>query len=409
MVRSSPRTQQRLTLLATAFLFPSAGATLTLPWLICLRLWRQAAERHVPWVHTVLDLPLAAFLVLALIAGLRSPMPDVALGSWVLTVLAFAVVLQTALGAIREDPNLARRLRKAFAVGTLCASIYGLTVFYFGHTDRAQLLTLGPNALGFGLVAGIFLSAPLLEEPFPWPAVAVTTIPLSLIVTIATFSREALYGLAAGAVTYLWMARHKFSLRFFSVILLSLVIGSLSLFAVPWIHGALADQLRNVHVVQAGRTEQGVAVLSKAIDFVLSREGNADRLVIWQTDVRVIRDHPWSGVGLGVFPFIMHRWAAMDPRSAWMPQGTTPHSIYLGMAAETGIPGAIAFVAMPIGAIWWAARRGGADRHAALAAMVAMLVGEIRDTILIGLHMALGFILVLAMLAAPTPGEGKVA
>jgi O-antigen ligase len=128
--------------------------------------------------------------------------------------------------------------------------------------------------------------------------------------------------------------------------------------------------------------------------------------VIWQTDLRVIRDHPWFGVGLGVFPFIVHRWAVEDPRAAWIPQGTPPHSLFLDMGAEVGILGAVAFLYIPITGIFWALRRQDLWRNGAIAAMVGMMVAEVRDNILIGFHMALGFILILAMLVAP-PKNGE--
>jgi hypothetical protein len=154
--------QQKLALLATAFLFPSAGATLVLPWLLVIRILQLVRQHRLHWVRSPLDFSFVAFLVLALIAGFISPLPAVALGSWFLVSLAFVIVLRAALDTLSETPNFVRSLHKAFGLGTLCAAVYGLLVFYVHHLDRAQLLTLGPNALGLGLMVEIFLSVPLL-------------------------------------------------------------------------------------------------------------------------------------------------------------------------------------------------------------------------------------------------------
>ena len=398
--------QQRLAVLATAFLFASAGAVLTLPWLLALRITKLARERRFRWVRSPFDFPLAFFLLMALVAGLLSPLRDIALGSWLLAGLGFAVVLQTTLDTLREVPTLLKSLHRAFALGTLSAALYGLAVFFAQHLDRAQLLTLGPQAFGFGLMVGIFLSLPLFEEPFPWPLIALLTLTVSGTAVFATFNRAALYGLAAGGLTYAWLARRRLRGRLLGAAAASLILGLVVAVATPGILGTLGYQLRHTGFVHG--SIEGAAILRKTAQFIFGPAGNSDRLPIWQVDLRVIRRYPWFGVGLGGFRSIGREWTVGIPDADILPPGTPPHDLYMNLAAEVGIPGALAFLALPVLAIMQALRNKDAYRISELACMAGMLAAEIRDGILMGYHMSLGFILILGMMGAQrgSPGGG---
>lgn len=401
----SLRSQQRLALLVMAFAFPLAGATLILPWLLILWVIHLVRVRRFRWERTPYDFPFAVFLAFGLVAGLMSSLPWVALGSWFLAALAFAIVIQMAVRVLRESPSLASVLHKAFGLGTLCAAIYGLLVFYVQHLDRAQLLTLGPNALGFGLMTGIFLSVPLLEESSPWPEIFVVILIVSTVALIVTFSRDALYGIVAGGAVYVSLARGKLRWRFLLAAALSLLFGLAMTLASPLILGPWADNLGFATAprfyVKVRAPIERTALLRRTVEFLFSVKGQSDRLWIWRVDVLVIRHHPWFGVGLGVFPFISHQAAAEIPNPQQdTPQGTPAHSLYLNLAAEVGIPGAVAFAAMPLAGILWALKRRDALRDAEIAAVVGMMAAEVRDTILTGFHMSLGFFLILALLVA---------
>lgn len=388
-----------MALLATAFLFPAAGATFALPWLLGLRISRAITERRFPWVRSPFDVPIAAFLALALVAGVLSPLRAIALGSWVLIALAFVVVLQTVLEVLGESPGFIRPLHRALALGTLGAAIYGLVLFYAQHLDRAQLLTLGPQALGFALMAGIFLTLPLLEEPFPWPLISVVTLLVSAVAVIATYNRAALYGLTAGGLAYLWLGRRKVPWRLLATAALSLGIGLGVAVTSPLVLRGLGHALNFTGFVR-GPIEGNMA-LRKTIQFIFSWAGNNDRLAIWQIALRVIRHYPWFGVGLGGFRYIGQEWGVGIPGADTLPAGTPPHSLYLNLAAEVGIPGALAFLALPGLAILRALRRRDAYHIGQIACMVGMLAAEIRDGILMGYHMSLGFILILGMMISP--------
>ena len=394
--------QEKFALLSTAFLFPLAGATLMLPWLLALKISRMNRERRLRWLRSPFDLPLALFLSLALIAGILSSLRVAALESWALAALGFVVVLQATLDSLREAPVFTRSLHKAFALGTLVAAVYGLVLFFTQQLDqahllRAHLLTLGPEALGFGLMAGVFLSLPLLEEPSPWPLISLLTLGVSSAAVITTFNRAALYGLVAGGLTYLWLGRRKLPWRLLAAAALSLGLGIIVVATTPVFQRALAHALNFIGLV--GGPVEGNLALRRTLQFLFSVEGNSsDRLAIWQIDLRVIRHYPWFGLGLGGFRAIGHEWSVGIPRADTLPRGTPPHSLYFNLAAEVGIPGALAFLALPLIAILQALKRRDAYRIAEIACMAGMLAAEIRDGILMGFHMSLGFILILGMM-----------
>lgn len=390
--------QRQLALLAVAFAFPFGGATLVMPWLLVLGGVQMAAERRWLWARSIVDYPIAAFLTLALLAGFLSPLPKVALASWVLAALAFVPAFQIAVGQLREAPELNVSVHHGFALGTLLAATTGLIVLYLGHTTRAQLPALGAQALGFGLMAGVFLTLPLLRNPSAWRWMAVLTIGVAGTTLIATFNRAALYGLVAGTAAYLLLERRRLPLRLFGLAFVGLLIGSAAALAVPTVRQLLIGHLNEYGLGVSDRISAS-AVFERAIGFMLSLKAHSDRFLPWSAALQVIRTHPWFGVGLGVYTFVVQQ---LVPQ---IPYIMHEHSIFLGMAAEVGIPGALVFVAIPLTAVLWGARHPTPYRSAVLAAMIAMLAAEVRDAILAQFHMLLGFVVVLAMLV--TPGEGN--
>ncbi len=395
-----------MALLTTAFLFPLGGATLVLPWYLALRiaqLFRGPRPRSIP---RRLGVPIALFLGLALLAGVLSPLPSVALGSWALAALAFAVVLPTVIEVLNATPELLRPLHQAVASGAIVAAVYGFVAVYVEHPatnnlwdERAHLPALGGNALGFGLMAAVFLIVPLLRTRGVWPVIYAAALVVVIAGILATFSRAALYGLVAGGVVCLWLEGRKWPAWLAAVVVLSVALSLLIVLNIPLVQQLLTIQLKYLGLELRGPATAS-AIFRQTLEFLLSSAGNTDRLPIWRSAVTVIRHHPWLGVGLGVFPFIVHQSVPA------IPPGTTPHSIYLDLAAETGIPAALAYLTAVAAALVWAWRHGTLYRNAAVAATVAMLAAELRDAILIGFHMALGFLLILGLLVAPD-GEAR--
>ncbi|PIQ83283.1 MAG: hypothetical protein COV75_08265 [Candidatus Omnitrophica bacterium CG11_big_fil_rev_8_21_14_0_20_63_9] len=105
---------------------------------------------------------------------------------------------------------------------------------------------------------------------------------------------------------------------------------------------------------------------------LLQRPGAADRRVMWQAALGMIEDRPWLGHGLNTFMAnYLTYWVGGErqPRYA--------HNCYLQMAAETGLIGLAAFLAVLaclLWSIWRGVRRSSGENQFALLAMWASLI-----------------------------------
>lgn len=82
------------------------------------------------------------------------------------------------------------------------------------------------------------------------------------------------------------------------------------------------------------------AIINRFFDVFNPSEGsNSERLANWTTAVKIIEDHPLSGVGVGAYAL------AVDPRSSSR-SPITAHNNYLDIAAEMGIGAFLAWIAL---------------------------------------------------------------
>jgi O-antigen ligase len=137
---------------------------------------------------------------------------------------------------------------------------------------------------------------------------------------------------------------------------------------------------------QEGKPRSGIDSL---VDATLSER----RPMLWNDALRLIREHPLTGVGPG--RFVEESPVALrDLDSSW------PHNEVLHFGAETGIPGALLFLlffAWAFARLWW----GGGDRGAAVAAIALGAVG---------VHANVDYILhypAIALAAAALVGAGS--
>lgn len=86
-----------------------------------------------------------------------------------------------------------------------------------------------------------------------------------------------------------------------------------------------------------------------------SHSGSGNRSALLGTGVRAVREHPLAGVGPGRFQARKYATADMPAQAREHPGKS--HNQYLSMAAETGLPGAVAFVVL-LGWLAWRMPRG---------------------------------------------------
>ncbi|WP_216368930.1 O-antigen ligase family protein [Dictyobacter arantiisoli] len=106
------------------------------------------------------------------------------------------------------------------------------------------------------------------------------------------------------------------------------------------------------------------------------------RIATWQTALRVIRAHPWDGVGLGHQIYLIQSNIYRVPAQFVML--SHPHDSYLEWAAMAGIPVAGIFISLLIATLWLAYRNWRCFRGASrtligsgIAAMVTLSINSI--------------------------------
>lgn len=82
--------------------------------------------------------------------------------------------------------------------------------------------------------------------------------------------------------------------------------------------------------------------------FNVEETSNKGRLAIWQATLHSIEARPVFGVGAGNFPRVL------DQTLTKARQGASAHSLYLQTAAEAGIIGLVAFLAILLYILWYA-------------------------------------------------------
>lgn len=142
-----------------------------------------------------------------------------------------------------------------------------------------------------------------------------------LVILLITHNRGAAVALAAGLLALWLSSRHKWrALAWFGVIALAV-----ALIATPRAYWERFAALWNPQASHATAT--------------LDRDTAHERVDLWRAGAEMVRDAPWFGVGPGNFPNAI----AFYERSA---SGLPAHNSIVGIAAETGVPGLMLYLAL---------------------------------------------------------------
>jgi putative inorganic carbon (hco3(-)) transporter len=220
------------------------------------------------------------------------------------------------------------------------------------------------NALAAYLVLAITLSVPLVAGVPPRTrAAAVAAIGAMTAALVLTQSRGGFLGFLAAAVVF--------------------AIASLPAFAAP---------TRRLRYAVAG----ALAAMVVALAVAASAAGGVDRLTssdssmrfhldAWRVAAQIAVEHPVLGTGQETFPDVFPRYShdllpddradALDPFRV-----ESPHNVFLGIAAGSGIPALIAYLAVIAGFVVVVVRGLGEvarDERLALAAALAAVAGHL--------------------------------
>ncbi len=228
---------------------------------------------------------------------------------------------------------------------------------------RAYGLSDHPNLLGGCLAfALIVLMLAVFEKPERWNGMIAAVFALGALALFLTFSRTAWFAFAAGALcTLALLLRGRARAAAVRGVAL-LCAAALVVAPFAW---AYADYLG----VRVNLAEPSMA----------SGENRSvvERDVLNGAAAQIFVAHPLAGVGLGAFPLALR---AARPQFPFDYQ--PPHNVWLAAAAETGVAGALAYLALALApwlAMWPLVRRG------AITPALAVASGVLLATTLAGL------------------------
>ncbi len=259
-------------------------------------------------LHLPLLIPICGFALASLLATLTaaSPLPSLIecrnLLEWTIFYLA--------INTLRSEDRATLLVRLLIAAGTIMA-LYGLSqVFTYGPAFRiagtSSYMTFGGQLMLLGLLA---LSQLLFHPPSRHWLWLVPALLVLLIALLGTQTRNAWLGFLI-ACPILLALRHR-------AFLLGLPVLCVILFALA--PSTVQHRIRSFANIQ-DRTVQ-------------------TRLFMWRSGLDMIRDHPWTGVGMGVMREMEKRYRAPDapflPGDRW----GHLHNNVVQIAAERGLIG----------------------------------------------------------------------
>jgi O-antigen ligase len=327
---------------------------------------RRLGTRRVP--SLLFEVPALAFLAIAL-AGVVFAQ-DRAGAVMALARYAAYFALAGAVSAVCVRPGNRRALSWAAASGTAVTVVQAAVqylrptqaVVSFGFSDAVAARVVGsfgnPNGYAEYLVVALAIVASLLlTERGVWRWVAGVVLAGGMVAFALTYTRGSWLALLVG------------------VLVASLIVD------IRWSAAFAAAGAVLLAIVPGG--------IARLTSIFTAKGGASVRLPLWRLAARMIGMHPITGVGLG--GYLKALTAQVKATPGLVPPGTelfSAHDSYLMVAAETGVPGGLAFIWLVARILrscgMYAARlaRGSADwlRQAAFTAgIVAFSANAITD------------------------------
>jgi O-antigen ligase len=298
----------------------------------CLGLVLQTDSFRIPWFLVLFGL----FIAWSAVGMLTSSYPDAVLTSldthWRVWLIGLVAV-----NALRSRANVRFFIffyLAAFALYPVRGTLISFFIAHYNVFGRAlwNYIYSNPNDLAALSLLPLSLTLALLvREPKGWPRLA-AWIGAGLLpfIVLLTQSRGAILGLGVAFLLWLTMQQRGKRMR---TGLVTLLIAMIVAIAAP---GGVWHRMAGLK--NATDTEN----LSE-----VDAEGSAEaRYGIWRVAVRVWRDAPITGAGLGAYSLAHQQRAAgmQVPPAAHGPKDT--HSTYLNVLAETGVPGLLLFLGL---------------------------------------------------------------
>jgi O-antigen ligase len=374
----------------------------------------QSSPRLVPAV----DIPVLVFVVLNLLAWVRSADPSHSLlgerlqYQGLATVLAYVGSYWLARTCLRGERELLLLCGATVLGGTLVA-LYGLMqgagldpIAWRNTPGDRVFSSIGqPNALAAYLILPIFTSGALLAQSHAVQrAMLCLCFALMLIVLALTLSRGGYAGIMAGTILVAAFSakRVRVSSR---TALLAASSGS-TICAVVFL----------IVLVAPARAKATEVWNRAASSGDLNEPSVRLHLDLWAVAARIAWDDPLLGTGQETFPqlFPRYRDVVLTPEharalSSYRPE--SPHNVYLAIAAGTGIPALLAYLSFLSGCVYvlvkaLTSRLTGSRRPALLGLLAALSGHAVTDNFMTAEITSSWLFWVLAAAAVAAASEG---
>lgn len=302
--------------------------------------WHPALQGRC-WLPTPLDLPILLILLqvgVSFRAGARVETTSVAACQLGAGLVAYYAVVNWA----RDRTRLWWTAGALILVGTGLALISPFTVDWFRNVKTflpSRLFALfpllvgdsvHPNVMAGALITmiplplALLLSPPALSQQRPWLRAALLAVCLVQVAVVAlTKSRGGYLALGVGVWLTLWLSgrrRWAIGLAVLAILLVACLV-----------------------VLSPGNGGERPTAAQAALD-----AGTwAFRQRIWQTAIRIIRDFPLTGAGMGAFNDVADLLYEFR-----VPRNPGAHSVFLQVATDLGLPGLVGFLAILLLVLW---------------------------------------------------------
>ncbi len=299
-----------------------AASQILLAAAVTLAFWLRRRQNGTSWSWPPIVLPLACFFVWTVVTALASSDPKTGLG--ITKKFFLFLVLFLIPWFLKGYGRILWVYRATFAVAFVAATIGILQ--YLTNPNRDLLHRISGPMSQWMTFSGLLMLVLVSLSAYAMciglgKAAWVLPLGIVLIVSLAlSLTRNAWLGAIAGLITVLTLARPRALGGLITVILLLLLISP----------GKIQDRLRT------------------GLDPTDANTRN--RIELFGTSLRLIKDNPWFGVGPKNVSRAALRYRGTDEFPDWMYQHM--HSNFLQIAAERGLPGLVLWLWF-IGRLAW--------------------------------------------------------
>ncbi|MCL5256495.1 MAG: O-antigen ligase family protein [Chloroflexi bacterium] len=386
---------------------------LTIVILVALAI-RTIARGRLDFYRTRLDVPILAYLGACLIATFHTMSFTLSLyGGYtryegLITIANYAVLFFLAISILNNGERIERALQVMVGAASLVAitgiaQTFGLQLYPGGDLSEFQgrvFSTLGnPDFLGSYLVLAIPVAAGLLLKASDkrYKGALSLAIIIMIVCLILTYTRGAWIGLAVSLPVLLFAGRSLLRNKLWIVGIALVVLTTIGLIEVGGpqrlesaISSFLAPASERLAAPEAASGGTGVVSrIQTSTD--LSGGTIGVRLQTWQATLGVIRDNPVFGVGLSSLQMAMAKYISVEYARGegfdHMPDQA--HNGLLQVAANTGIIGLMAYLAVLAAFVWtiagWMRRNSRSALQPLAVGILAAWVGYmVQDSFLFG-------------------------